>query len=34
MAPPVPAVSPGAPHGLVGDYEQAFNDDLLNFLRG
>ncbi|WP_298553766.1 alpha/beta fold hydrolase [Streptomyces luteogriseus] len=27
-------VYPGAPHGLVGDYERAFNDDLLNFLRG
>jgi non-heme chloroperoxidase len=27
-------VYPGAPHGLVGDFEAAFNDDLLNFLRG
>ncbi|MEU0178624.1 alpha/beta hydrolase [Streptomyces massasporeus] len=27
-------VYPGAPHGLVGDFEKAFNDDLLNFLRG
>ncbi|WP_341866624.1 alpha/beta hydrolase [Streptomyces swartbergensis] len=27
-------VYPGAPHGLVDDFEKAFNDDLLNFLRG
>ncbi|WP_328680937.1 alpha/beta hydrolase [Streptomyces sp. NBC_00322] len=27
-------VYPGAPHGLTGDYEQAFNADLLDFIRG
>ncbi|SCD35828.1 non-heme chloroperoxidase [Streptomyces sp. DvalAA-14] len=27
-------VYPGAPHGLVGAYEQAFNQDLLAFLQG
>ncbi|GLZ43459.1 alpha/beta hydrolase [Actinokineospora sp. NBRC 105648] len=27
-------VYPGAPHGLVGDYEKAFNADLLDFIRG
>jgi non-heme chloroperoxidase len=26
-------VYPGAPHGLVGDFEQAFNADLLDFIR-
>ena len=26
-------VYPGAPHGLVGDHEQEFNNDLLTFLR-
>ncbi|GAA5035261.1 alpha/beta fold hydrolase [Streptomyces siamensis] len=27
-------VYPGAPHGLVGEFEQAFNADLLEFIRG
>lgn len=26
-------VYPGAPHGLTGDHEQAFNADLLDFIR-
>lgn len=27
-------VYPGAPHDLTGDYEQAFTNDLLAFLKG
>jgi non-heme chloroperoxidase len=27
-------VYPGAPHGLTGDYEQAFTNDLIAFLKG
>jgi pimeloyl-ACP methyl ester carboxylesterase len=27
-------VYPGAPHGLVGEFEKAFNADLLDFIRG